>query len=215
MAVADFQRPGEASALHVTGAAQRHRRVGRLARRWKEDFRIHRLTYASDPPGQVPFPFLNGPQQSRVPTSGCHLMWARHPSPGQAPHLPRGLLPGMRPGKSYWYSSQAPPKRNRQAPAARAYPRRMPALCCTALRPCQTRVPLTSRQNAREETDRSDPNDGADAGTCRSEQCGRTIHSRQIQIGHADPADQFWSIFAYVPHRGGNRTYLDTGAVLR
>jgi hypothetical protein len=96
MAVADLERPREAGALDIAGTAQRYRGVGRLARSWKEHLGIDALTYASGPPGQVFIALLKRPQQTRIATRGGDLMWAWHPRPGQAPHLPRGLLPGHR-----------------------------------------------------------------------------------------------------------------------
>src|SRR5262249_49506319 len=41
--VTDFERPGETCALDVTNPAQRDRRIGRLAGRGKERFRIDGL----------------------------------------------------------------------------------------------------------------------------------------------------------------------------
>ena len=58
MTVADLQRPRQAGALDVAGAAQRNRGIGRLTRRGKEDFRIDGLTYTACAPCQIFFTFL-------------------------------------------------------------------------------------------------------------------------------------------------------------
>ena len=90
VAVADLQRPGQAGALDVTGAAERDRGVGRLAGRRKEHLRIDALTHASGPPGQVLVALLQRPQQSRISSCGGDLVRAWHPRPGHAPTSPVG-----------------------------------------------------------------------------------------------------------------------------
>lgn len=99
-----------------------------------------------------------------------------------------------------------------QAPANGRSPATMPALCSTALSPCQTRVALIYRQTRRLQIRPTGANQRHDE---RSEQRGLFVHNGEIGTLRGQASYQLWSIFTYVTHGGGNRTYFETRTVVR